>query len=173
MFCRNCGKELAGVPESCIDCGADAMAGTSFCPQCGASTTPVTATCTKCGVRLAKATKGKTWKTTTAGILVIVAGGVGVTEWIGIAVLQVLEWGWSGVGDLLGLGAILPAVATIAIAIRIVAIVGGVLALKRRRWGLALAGAICAIFSSFLILLNVPLGIAAIVLIVLGKGEFE
>jgi hypothetical protein len=173
MFCRNCGKELMGAPEACRDCGAKRMAGTSFCPQCGAPTTPLSVTCTKCGVRLAKSTRGKTWKTRTAGILAIVAGAVGLTEWGGVAVLEILELGWSTLGDVLGpVGITLVAIVMTS---EIVAIVGGVFALKRRRWRLALAGSICAIFSVMAIpvLLNVPLAIAAIVLIVLGKGEFE
>jgi hypothetical protein len=174
VFCRNCGKELTGTPELCMNCGAKPMAGTSFCPGCGAPIAPLAEVCTNCGVQLAKAIRGKTWRTRAAGILAIVAGSVGVTEWVWVAVLEVLKWGWSAVGDFLGLGAILPAVAAVALTIRIVAIVGGIFALKRKRWGLALAGSICAIFSSvFLILLNVPLGVAAIVLVVLGKGEFE
>ena len=118
--------------------------------------------------------KEKAWKTRTAGILAIVAGAVGVTEWVWVAVLEVLRYGWSAVGDFLGLGAILPVVAGVALAIRIVAVVGGVSALRRKRWGLALAGSVCAMFSSVvLIILNVPLGVAAIILIALGKGEFE
>ena len=150
------------------------MAGTSFCPECGAATAPPAEICTNCGVRLVKAIKGKTWKTRTAGILAVVAGAIGVTEWVWVAVLEVLGWGWPAVGDFLGLGAILPTVAAVTLTIRILAIVGGVFALKRKRWGLALAGSVCAIFSSvFLMLVNVPLGIAAIVLVVLGRGEFE
>jgi len=143
------------------------MAGTSFCPRCGAPTTPLTEICTECRVRLAEATRGKTWKTRTAGILAIVAGVGGVTQWVTIAVVAMRE--------LLGLGGIVAAVFAIAIATGIVAIVGGVFALKRKRWRLALAGSICAIFSLMFIpvLLNVPLAIAAIVLVVLGRGEFE
>lgn len=156
-----------------MNCGAKPMAGTGFCPECGAPTTPPAETCTSCGVRLDKAIEVKTWKTTTAGILAIVAGAVGVVEWVAVVVLEINAWGWLAIGNFLGLGGIVPAVAGVTIAIRIVAIVGGVFALKRRRWGLALAGCICAIFSSFLIFLNVPLGVAAIVLVVLGRGEFE
>ena len=174
MFCRNCGKELTASPEICIDCGAKPMAGTSFCPGCGAPTMPLTEICTKCGARLAEPKRGKTWKTRTAGILAIVGGAVGVTVWVAVAVLYILKWGWLAMADLLGgLGGFLAAVLAIVITITIVAIVGGIFALKRKRWRLALAGSICAVFSSPLILLNVPLGIAAIVLVVLGRGEFE
>jgi hypothetical protein len=117
----------------------------------------------------------RTWKPTTAGILAIVAGGVGAAEWITVAVLGISAWGWLSLDSLAGLRGILVAVIATVITIGIVAVVGGIFALKRKRWGLALAGSICAIFSLSLIpvLLNVPLAIAAIVLVVLGKREFE
>jgi hypothetical protein len=175
MFCRNCGKELTGASETCPNCGAKPTIGTSFCPECGAPTTPPTETCTHCGVRLAKTLPGKTWKTRAAGVLAIVSGVLGVTEWVTVAVLEVLALGWLPMGSLEGLGAIVAAAFTIAIATGIVAIVGGVFALKKRRWRLALAGSICAIFSVIFVpvLLNLPLAIAAIVLVVLGRSEFE
>jgi hypothetical protein len=49
----------------------------------------------------------------------------------------------------------------------ILAIVGGIYALQRKIWGLALAGSIAAFFPSWI------LGIAAIVLTALSKNEFE
>jgi hypothetical protein len=48
----------------------------------------------------------------------------------------------------------------------IVAVVGGISAIRRKRFGLSLAGAICALPSVFL-------GIAAVVLVALGKREFR
>ncbi len=47
-----------------------------------------------------------------------------------------------------------------------IAIVGGVSAIKRKRSGLSLAGAICALPSGLL-------GILAVIFVVLGKREFE
>jgi hypothetical protein len=47
----------------------------------------------------------------------------------------------------------------------IVAVVGGISAIRRKRFGLSLAGAICALPSVFL-------GIAAVILVALGKREF-
>jgi hypothetical protein len=49
----------------------------------------------------------------------------------------------------------------------IVAIIGGVYAIKKRLWGMALAGAICGLLTFW------PTGIAAIILISLGKNEFN
>jgi hypothetical protein len=110
--------------------------------------------------------------TTTAGILAIVAGGAGLTQWVTIAVVEIPYWGWLPMGGGL-IGVVATAVVAVEIAIGIAAVVGGVFALKRKRWRLAFGGSICAIFSFFLFFLNVPLAIAAIVLVVLGRGEFE
>jgi TM2 domain-containing membrane protein YozV/RNA polymerase subunit RPABC4/transcription elongation factor Spt4 len=55
MFCRNCGKNLAGSPDICPGCGAKPLSGTKFCNVCGATTTALTEICKKCGTRLVKA----------------------------------------------------------------------------------------------------------------------
>jgi hypothetical protein len=174
VLCRNCGKELTGNPEFCVNCGAKPMAGTDFCPGCGVPTTHLTEICPECGMQLNKAIKGKTWKTITAGILAIVAGVAGLTQWVTIVVLEILALGWLPMGGGLS-GIVATTVVAVEIATGIVAIVGGVFALKKRRWRLTLAGSICMMFCFIFvpILLNVPLAIAAIVLVVLGKGEFE
>lgn len=49
----------------------------------------------------------------------------------------------------------------------IVAMVGGIAAVRRRGWGRALAGAIAAVF------LLPPVGILALVMVILGEGEFS
>ena len=48
-----------------------------------------------------------------------------------------------------------------------VAIVGGIYALRRKNWGLALAGSICALPAGLI------LGILAIIFVIKGKGEFK
>jgi hypothetical protein len=151
------------------------MAGTGFCPGCGAPTAPLTEICTRCGVRSADAARGKTWKTKTAGILAIVAGALSAIEFVFVGVLVIPKLGWLEVMSVLSESGIVAVAFAVVMASAIVAIVGGVFALKRKRWRLALAGSICAIFSLMFVpvLLNVPLAIAAIVLVVLGRGEFE
>ena len=49
----------------------------------------------------------------------------------------------------------------------IIAIVGGIYALRRRIWGLALAGSICALVG-----FGIP-GILAIIFVTKGKREFK
>jgi hypothetical protein len=103
----------------------------------------------------------RTWKPTTAGILSIIGGVINAIWGLIFAVLGGMTFGFLGVGWLGAIGA--P-----AIICGIIAIVGGIFALKRRTWGLALAGAICAIIGP-----GGLLGILAIIFVSLGKGEFE
>ncbi|MCL2679369.1 MAG: hypothetical protein FWF18_03710 [Dehalococcoidia bacterium] len=49
----------------------------------------------------------------------------------------------------------------------VLSIVGGIFACQRKRWGWALAGAIAAILSF------TPIGIAAVILLSIGKQEFD
>jgi hypothetical protein len=107
-----------------------------------------------------------------AGILSIVAGSIEIIGFgvflIGSAVsgwnsVDVLDWipglniGF-GIGLTLELGSLL--VGGLAVA-------GGIMAVQRKQWGWALAGAIGAVLSTFV------LGVAALVLTALSKKEFE
>jgi len=103
----------------------------------------------------------KTWKPTSAGILCIIAGSIGVITGIVVGLLgsfigTILGVPWTGV---FGVPSLI---------LGIIAIVGGIYALKRQVWGLALAGSICALVGPWAIL-----GILAIIFVSLGKGEFE
>lgn len=108
----------------------------------------------------------RTWKPTTAGILSIIAGAIGVI--LGL-VLALAGGAW---GALVGfffpvLGGAIAGAFAVPLILGVVAIVGGAYALKRRFWGLALAGSICALFGVWF------LGIPAIIFVILGKAEFE
>jgi len=115
----------------------------------------------------------KTWKPTAAGILTIIAGFlgllIGLALAVGLGIMGSLAWvipGFPGVASFL---ALLPVPGII---LSIVAIIGGIYAIRRRVWGLALAGAICAL------LFTVPflgwiLAILAIIFVSLGKREFS
>ena len=110
----------------------------------------------------------RTWKPTTAGILSIVAGGFGVIGGMAIAALTPVARGvWPGPGFSF-MWPLAAGVLAIPLVLGIVAIVGGIYALRRRVWGLALAGAICSLFGPWFVL-----GILAIIFVAMGKGEFE
>ena len=119
----------------------------------------------------------RTWMPTTAAILIIIAGavGIGTGAWItflggamGLGGAMVGGFGEALVSGILGgLGAIIGMFGAASIAAGIVAIVGGIFAFRRRVWGLALAGSILAIFCM------APLGVLALIFLVLGTREFD
>ena len=102
----------------------------------------------------------KTWKPTTAGILAIVAGVFQVILGTVIAVIGGIGGAFFGMGWMSAIGAPL-------IVLGIVAIVGGIYAVRRKIWGLAIAGSICALIGPWMF------GIPSIIFVILGKGEFE
>jgi hypothetical protein len=110
----------------------------------------------------------KTWKPTTAGILSIVAGAIGLIGGIVIATGGAFAGGLMAQLGVPFMQQLIGGIAALLIVLGIVAIVGGVYALKRKVWGLSLAGTICAFLSPPLGFL----GLLAIIFVVLGKDEF-
>lgn len=113
-------------------------------------------------------------KATVAGILDITAGIFGMVGGIPMLVLAL------GGATVLGMVpepeanavAFLPLVLFLPLALLgflagLVAIFGGVSALNRRRWGVAVAGSIAAVFSFF------PLGVIAVIFTILAEREFR
>jgi hypothetical protein len=117
-----------------------------------------------------------TSKSTIAGVLDIIAG---VMSLIGACVLFLI--GIIGTGAITTAGAHDPMAARMAflpiamfgplallcLVIGVLAVIGGIAAIRQRRFWLALVGSIAALFSFF------PIGIPAIVLTVMAEREFE
>jgi len=81
----------------------------------------------------------ETWKPTVGGILAIIGGAIEMIFGIVIAAVGSIGW-FFGMPWFSAIGAPL-------IVFGIIAIVGGIYALRRRIWGLALAGSICALIG--------------------------
>lgn len=135
----------------------------------------------------------KTWKPITAGILTIIAGATGmgrggfmialgglvwrsrgltsrlidlVSEWLGAFVPGTIDIPLL-VANIIGRTAtVLTIVGIVSLTFGIISLVGGIQAIRRKVWGLALAGSILAIPSSFI------LGLLSIIFVSLGKREF-
>jgi hypothetical protein len=158
----------------CPNCGAEISRGTRFCPQCGTSVTSSPSEIhVRSDTRLAKAGGDLTSKPIVAGILAIIAGVIMIA--VDLIVLDQLQTATSGIFGIIlnwfNLGGVITDIQiaiAVAVVLAIVAIAGGICALKRKVWGLALAGSICILLSAVFIL-----GIVAIVLIVSGKSEFN
>ncbi len=111
----------------------------------------------------------KTWKPTVAGILDIVSGVCGLTGFLFLIIGAIVS---GFIPEITGMPLeflrwILVAIAIPLALVSILALVGGIYAVQRKMWGLALAGSIAAFFGSSL------LGIAAIVLTAISKNEFQ
>jgi uncharacterized membrane protein HdeD (DUF308 family) len=120
--------------------------------------------------------KEKTWMPTVAGVLNIIVGSLRLLAVFGIIIAIVAIYGtsywWDYIeGDMypLTLGAfvgILIVVAVFLFVAGILSFLGGISALQRKWWGLALAGSIASVFGPVL------LGIPAIIFTVMSKDEF-
>ena len=99
------------------------------------------------------------WMTILAGICSIVGGIFGIVFGAGAAYFITALRLITGFDALTGLGAAL-------IVLGIIALIGGIMTLKRKSWGFGLAGAICALFPV------VPLGVVAIIFVIMGRKEF-
>ena len=113
----------------------------------------------------------KTWKPTVAGILDIVIGAGGLVLVI-FLIIGIMITG--GAFDIPGIDAIptfvpwlLALIAVLATAFNVLVLLGGIYAIQRKKWGVALAGSIAAFIVS-----NV-LGVVAIIFTALSKDEFE
>jgi hypothetical protein len=119
----------------------------------------------------------KTWMPTTAGILNIVSGSsvliggvviagldVAMTSLVSEEVMRALEFDVALTASVVT--AVITVLAVVFIVLGIVSLIGGIYALKRRVWGMALAGAIVSIVHS-------PcLGIPSVIFVALSKKEF-
>ncbi len=119
--------------------------------------------------------KPKTIKPVLAGIFLIIAGIDGLTFWLYIAALGAA---FSGIPFVGGLGIIVAVCGGIFAVFGILALVGGVMALQRKRWSLGLIGSILGLFlGGWLILVAlVPLAslfsLIGLILLVISKNEF-
>lgn len=110
----------------------------------------------------------KTWMSTTAGILDIIAGSFNIVFSLSISIILAVFSNilpLDRIPELLSI--ILIIIATLRVLIGVLAIVGGIYAVKGTKWGLALAGSIAAVCASAL------LGIPALVFTILGRKEFN
>jgi uncharacterized membrane protein HdeD (DUF308 family) len=132
------------------------------CPKCGKETTGNSIFCSNCGAKLTEEQPAKkTWLSTTAGVLDIIDGCISLLIVVGLMVAIAF------VSDEPDTLAILVPIAVVFAVKAMLAIVGGICALQRRNWGMALVGAIAACVPLSL------LGIVALILTALSRDQFR
>ena len=123
----------------------------------------------------------RTWKPTVAGIICIIAGTIGAITVIAVSVMTLFLMADNPEARL-SIDDFIVKVWMLAPIAVVIPIAGGIYALRRRVWGLTLAGAICALivftvagvffFRAYWITSGIP-GILAFALIIKGKPEFR
>ena len=116
----------------------------------------------------------KTWKPQISGILSIIGGVIALFGSLAmlIAILAVgitgnwaRDWGFGWLP--FNIFSILWAIGIPMFVCGIVAITGGICALQRKAWGMALAGSIAAFFPAWI------LGLGSVIFIATSRDEFE
>jgi hypothetical protein len=107
----------------------------------------------------------KTWKPTTAGVLNIISGSIYFFCFIGLLIAGAITGVIKDVPE--WVPTLLYALSIPSLILGAVAIIGGILAIRRRSWGMAIAGAISAFLISFIF------GLCAIIFLALSQKEFN
>lgn len=113
-------------------------------------------------------TMKKTAKPIIGGTLAIASGGLKILTLLGLIFVSIfvpVGRGWFNSPILSAI--LLPVISLIVISLAVLAVVGGIYALHRKKFRLAVAGSIAAFLPFSL------LGLAAILLIALSQNEFE
>ena len=113
---------------------------------------------------VADVSREHTWKPTTAGVLTIISGVVYFLCLFCLLIAGVITGAISEVPT--WVPSLLYGLSIPTVILGVLAIIGGVFALKRRSWGMALTGAIAAFIISFVF------GLCAIIFLVMSKREF-
>lgn len=118
------------------------------------------------------------WKSTVAGVLTLVIGAIDLIAFLGTIIAITLFNNSSRFVDYIEdqiypmttdwFVAMLIVMAVVFAVAAVLAILGGISALERKRWGLALAGAIVSIIGPWW-----PIGITGTVFTALARDEFK
>ncbi|MEJ2739335.1 MAG: hypothetical protein P8105_05850 [Dehalococcoidia bacterium] len=109
----------------------------------------------------------KTWMPLTAGILTIISAAIKLITAIGAAIGLAVYTTGSHCSIGISETAILAGIMVPFLILGVVALIGGIYALRREKWGMALAGSIAAFLPTSI------LGVVAIIFVAISKKEFK
>ena len=113
----------------------------------------------------------RTWKAVASGVLSIIAGSLHLSGWLAVRaiLMKLIATGYFGDDKPFISATNVSKLVSPLLVMAGIAIIGGIFSLNRKLWGIALAGAICAIFSPA----TWMLGVASTVLISIARHEFH
>jgi hypothetical protein len=111
------------------------------------------------------------WKAVASGVLSIIAGSLHLSGWLAVRGIlnKLIATGYFGNDKPFISATNVSKLVWPLLVMAAIAIIGGIFALIKKFWGIALAGAICAIFSPATWIL----GVASTVLVSIAKHEFQ
>ncbi len=116
----------------------------------------------------------RTWMPTVAGVLNVISGGFALIGALALVFAAVMTGVVPEIADepeaeipLAMAGGLLWALALLALAVGAVAVIGGVVALRRSGWAWPLMGSIAAFFCA------APIGVISLILVVLAEKELR
>jgi len=127
----------------------------------------------------AKIPAQKSSKPLIAGILLMIAGVLALVSWISVITMDVSMIDMSVLQELdptitpERIQEILVICGTIGCILAIIPILGGILALKRKLWGISLAGGIVGLFTIGPIFASSILALIGLILVATSKKEFH
>lgn len=133
--------ERRAMGNECVKCGSNVPYDAAMCPRCGAGFS-------------------RTWRSIAAGAITMIGGCLMVP-----LVLASVS-GARDSSDDRGVALFMWVLAAVFAILGLLAVAGGYFALRRRKWGWALAGAIATVLPFF------PLSVTSIILLAFSKGEF-
>lgn len=163
------------------------------CPSCRSEVPPDANVCPNCGYRLraeekkagappvapaaAPQPRRGRGKSIAGGVLVMISGIIGIITGLSIAILastaiDTLE-GLYGAEVLAMMEGILVACGVTWFIIGLIALIGGIFAIRGKRWGIAVVGGVLALFTVGPYFIGSILGLVGLILVAISKDEFS
>lgn len=169
------------IDATCPSCRHAVPMDANVCPYCGYVIKPEVAKAAapqKAPPQAAPAgAKLLTSKPVVGGVLVIVSGLIGIVTGLLFAALsgetEDLLQETYGPDIVSAVEGVLVACGVIWFIIGLIALIGGVFAIKRKKWGFAIVGAVLALLTVWPYFIGSILGLVGLILIAISKNEFS
>ncbi|MEM2943591.1 MAG: zinc ribbon domain-containing protein [Methanomassiliicoccales archaeon] len=166
------------IDATCPSCRHGVPMDANVCPYCGYRIKPEAAkTVPTAKEKPPSGVKPITAKPVVGGVLIIISGLMGVIVGLSLAVLsgEIMEMieDMYGPDIVAGLEGILTACGVIWFIIGLIAVIGGIFAIRRKKWGFAVVGGVLALLTIGPWLLGSILGLIGLILVAISRNEFS